>query len=59
MSEQITVTETLDTGVWFRSGCSGLWYADAQAAGSVVEVRINGVRFVPACLEPQDEEVLE
>jgi hypothetical protein len=46
----------LDSGVWFRAGCSGLWYKNPAAAGSIVEVRVDGVRFVPVCLEAQDDE---
>jgi hypothetical protein len=46
----------LDTGVWFQAGCSGLWYQNHMAAGSITEVRVDGVRFVPACIDAQDEE---
>ena len=51
--------ENLDTGVWFQAGVSGLWYQTHGAAGSIVEVRVDGVRFVPACLDAQDDETEE
>ena len=49
----------LDTGVWFQAGVSGLWYQTHGAAGSIVEVRVDGVRFVPACLDARDDETEE
>jgi hypothetical protein len=54
--EEADKSRDLDTGVWFQAGCSGLWYQNHMAAGSIVEVCVDGVRFVPACLDAQDEE---
>ena len=32
----------LDSGVWFQSECSGLWYQNPMTAGSFSLMRING-----------------
>lgn len=34
----------IDTGVWFQS-CSGLWYDDRGAAGSIVRILVDGQVF--------------
>ena len=40
-------SESLDNGVWFRSACSGLWYRNAGAAGTIQAVRVDGKDFLP------------
>lgn len=40
-------SDSLEVGVWFKAACSGLWYRDFKAAGSVVVVRIDGDDFLP------------
>lgn len=41
------VDRTPDSGVWFQSAVSGLWYQNHRAAGDLRSVKVNGVRFIP------------
>lgn len=36
----------LETGIWFQSAVSGLWYSNPRAAGDVSAVKIYGALFV-------------
>ncbi len=46
----------LDLGVWFRAACSGLWYRNPMAAGSIGAIRIDGrmLMVVGGCVELRD-----
>lgn len=48
----------IDNGVWFRSAVSGLWYQNADAAGAVSEVRVDGVAFYPSYVCGYEVEVV-
>ncbi len=37
--------QAFNTGVWFQAGCSGLWYTNHKAAGSISQVRIDGENY--------------
>ena len=37
----------IDSGLWFQSAVSGLWYHSRGAAGDVQAVRIDGVTYRP------------
>lgn len=32
-------------GLWFQAACSGLWYENRHAAGSVSNIMLDGVMF--------------
>lgn len=35
----------INAGVWYASKCSGLWYQNPKAAGTVGRIRIDGVTY--------------
>ena len=39
--------QKIDSGVWFKSAASGLWYQNHQAAGTVLIIRVDGKEFLP------------
>lgn len=41
----MTIQEEINKGVLYRSAVSGLWYRDILAAGTVSEVKVDGVVF--------------
>jgi hypothetical protein len=46
LSDEVDAKVDLYKGVWYQSACSGLWYSDHKAAGSVARVRVDGQDFV-------------
>ena len=46
----------LDSGTWYRAGCSGLWYRNPMAAGSFDAIKIDGrmLMVVGGCVELVD-----
>ena len=38
----------LNSGTWYQSACSGLWYRNHRAAGTVSRIAIDGVRWTVA-----------
>lgn len=37
------IKEEFDTGVWYQSAVSGLWYRNKNSAGEICAVRVDGV----------------
>lgn len=50
-----------DTGTWFQAACSGMWYRNPLAAGSIRAVRHDGVRcdLRPEALCRAEEKIQE
>lgn len=59
------VKSDFNSGIWFQAACSGLWYQNHLAAGSVSNVRVDGVLYrgpEPSCWqddEPEEEQEIE
>ncbi len=52
----------INEGVWFRSACSGLWYQNHHAAGSIAEIRVDGekLNISPLAADvPEEQAIME
>lgn len=50
----------IDSGTWYQSAVTGLWYEDKSAAGDVCAIRVNGITEYqpePELLQPTEAEL--
>lgn len=46
----------INSGTWYQSACSGLWYRNHRAAGTVSLIAIDGVRWTVAGEAADDQD---